>query len=226
MTWNAFSQTYMLRSDPDARILLRANPRKHSLYVRNWCLRQNTMSEIEDEGAPRKGLEYHVDHAIECGTAGAQHQGIEISLHRHAQVNLVAHENGIHRPIETDGVYRNVFHVVHERGADTARKRDHFCIGYLPAHLCNNALSGADTPSIKFLRRQNPGPGIEDLHRIDTRFQLSKQVTCGSINQLVDQFAKSVGILVGKAPRRLLFRCTSTSDHVAGDRPWCATEAK
>src|SRR6266700_1756397 len=69
--------------------------------------------------------------------AAAQHQWVEISLHRQARVNLVAHKDGIDRPIEADGVYRNVLYVAQECGAGTARKRDHFCIRHLAAHLCN-----------------------------------------------------------------------------------------
>src|SRR5262249_7154518 len=108
----------------------------------------------------------------------------------------------------------------------TTRKSDHLCARYVGAHLCNDALGGTDAPSIEFLRRQNAGPGIENLHRIRTCLQLADQITGGCIDQLVDKLSESVRISIGKAPCRLLLRCTAASNYIACNRPRCATEAK
>ena len=42
----------------------------------------------------------------------------------------------------------------------------------LATHLRDDASGGIDAPSAQLFRRQNPGPSIEDLHRVDPRLEL------------------------------------------------------
>src|SRR5262245_27303072 len=131
-------------------------------------LRQDAVSEIEDEGPLGKRLEYVIDRAVERSAAGEQHQRVEVSLHRHAPLNLTTRKSRIDRPIEADGIDRNIFHVAQERSADTTRKSDYLCARYVAAHFRNNACGRIDAPSLEFVRRQNAGPGIENLHGVRT----------------------------------------------------------
>src|SRR5215472_9435862 len=184
------------------------------------------VSEIEDEGPLGKRFEYVIDRAVERGAPGEQHQRVEVSLHRHAPLNLITRKSRIDRPIEADGIDRNIFDIAQERGADTTRKSDYLCTRYVAAHLRDDALGGANAPSMEFVRRQNAGPSVEDLHRVRTCLQLPDQITGGRVDQLVDEFGKSIRISIGKAPCRLLLRCAAAGNHIARNRPRCAAEAE
>ena len=58
-----------------------------------------TVAEIDDERPLGKRRENIVDATIERSAAGEQRQWIEISLHRHAPSDLVAHKGRVGRPI-------------------------------------------------------------------------------------------------------------------------------
>src|SRR5215813_4776013 len=167
MTWKAFNHTYMRRSDAHSgRILRPAYACQHLLHMCDRRLRQDAVSEIEDEGPLGKCLEYVVHRAIERSSADEQRQRIEVSLHRHAPLDLITGKNRINRPIKADCIDRDVFDVAQESGTDATRKSDHLRIRYVAAYFCDDALGGTDTPAMEFVRRQNAGPGIENLHRI------------------------------------------------------------
>src|SRR5262245_53303853 len=170
ITWNALSHRYMSLSAPDAD-LSRAHPRKHPFDMDDRRLRQDSMPQIEDEGSLGKGLERQIDGAVECSATDEQHEGVEISLHRQTRLEL-AGESRIDRPVKTDGVHSNILRVGHKRGAGPAWKSDDLCAGQLAANLCDDASGGFDAPSAQLFARQNPGPSIEDLHRVDPRLEL------------------------------------------------------
>src|SRR5215831_17230225 len=227
MTWKAFNHTYMRRSDAHPGVILcPAYACKHLLHMCDRRLRQDAVSEIEDEGPLGKYFEYVVHRAIERSAADKQRQRIEVSLHRHAPLDLITGKNAINRPIEADRIDRDVFNVAHERRADATRKSNHLRIRYVAAYFRDDALSGSDTPAMEFVRRQNAGPGIENLHRIRACLQLLDQITGGCIDELVDELGKSLRISIGKPPTWLLLRCAAARNHIAGDRPRCAAEAE
>src|SRR6516225_8010339 len=183
MTWKAFNHTYMRRSDAHPGVILcPAYACKHLLHMCDRRLRQDAVTEIEDEGPLGKRFEYVVHRAIERSAADEQRQRVEVSLHRHAPLDLITCKNAINRPIEADRIDRDVFDVAQERGADATRKSNHLCAWYVAAYFCDDALGGTDTPSIEFVRRQDAGPGIENLHRIRACLQLPDQITGGCID--------------------------------------------
>src|SRR5262249_31095860 len=176
MTWKAFNHTYMRRSDAHSGVILcPAYACKHLLHMCDRRLRQDAVPEIEDEGPLGKYLEYVVDRAIERGAAHEQRQRIEVSLHRHAPLDLITGKNAINRPIEADPINGDVSDVAQERGAHPTRKSNHLRARYVAAYLRDDALSGTNAPAMEFLRRQNAGPGIENLYRIRTCLQLPDQ---------------------------------------------------
>src|SRR5260370_17668264 len=129
-------------------------------------LRQDAVSEIEDEGPLGKCLDYVVHRAIERSAADEQRQRVEVSLHRHAPLDLITRKNGINRPIEADRIDRDVFDVAQERGTDATRKSDHLRTRYVAAYFCDDASGGTHTPAMEFVRRQTPVPATENLPRI------------------------------------------------------------
>ncbi len=98
MMWKAFSQRYMVASSPAAHAL------EHLLDMRDRRLRQDAVAEIEDEWAARQRRQDVVDVAVERRAAGEQRQRIEIALHRHARLELLARERAVDRPVEADRV--------------------------------------------------------------------------------------------------------------------------
>src|SRR5712672_1306286 len=102
MTWNALSHSYISSRS--------AHAREHLLHMRDRRLRQDAVAEIEDERPIRKRSKNLVDGPVERAAARHQRQGIEISLHRHADLDLIARECKIGRPIKTHGIDRDLFH--------------------------------------------------------------------------------------------------------------------
>ena len=178
------------------------------------------------KGPLGQSLEDRIDRPVERRPARDQRQRIEIALHRHARLHMIAHESEIDRPVEAHRIDRNLLHVAQQGGADPARKSDHLRVRHLRAHLRDDLLRRRDAPAAKFLRRQNPGPGIEDLHRIDPGLQLPDQIARRRIDQYIDQPCKASAIAIGEQPRRRLIRRAVPRDHVGRDRPWRSAKSQ
>ena len=58
--------------------------------MRDRRFRQNAVAEIENKRPAGEGLQHRIDAAIERRAAGEQRQRIEIALHRHAALDLLA----------------------------------------------------------------------------------------------------------------------------------------
>src|SRR5262245_1471864 len=98
MTWNALSHSYIsvsknnrdqqsragvpAQQQEPARPSCPAYPREHLLDMGDRCLRQDAVTEIEDERPLGKNVEDIVDRAVERCTAGDKRQRIEVALHR------------------------------------------------------------------------------------------------------------------------------------------------
>src|SRR5262245_66455785 len=110
-------------------------------------LRQDAVAEIEDERSLGEHLEDAVDRTIERRAACHPHQGVEISLHRYAPLDLIAREREIDGPIEPHGIDRDLLDVAQKRCADAAWKSDHPRPWHVPAHLCDDSLRRLDAPA-------------------------------------------------------------------------------
>ena len=89
-----------------------ANSREHPLDMRNWRLRQNTVSKIEDERSTVERLHNVVNGAIERFTAGPQGFRIKIALHRDARLNICDCKFSIDRRLETDSIHAGPVYVI------------------------------------------------------------------------------------------------------------------
>src|SRR5262249_1210162 len=172
--------------------------------MRNWRLRQNAVSEIEDERAPGERFQYCLDGAVQCSATSEQHQRVEISLHWQVWLNVLPREGGIDPPIGANGVYPPPLPIPPPSRPRTPAQSNDLCVRDVMADLGDNPLGRLDAPLMELLCRQYTGPGIENLDRVDPRFQLPNEVAGRRLDQLFDQPAKSLGISIGKAPRRLL----------------------
>ena len=178
------------------------------------------------KGLLGESFENVIDRTVERCAAGDQRQRIEISLHRHAPLDVLAGEYRIDHPVESDRIDRNVLHVAQQPCTDAARKSDDLRARHRAANFRDDALRRRDAPAVKLLRRQDARPGIEDLHRIGTGLQLADQIARRRLDQHVHQNGKCLRIAIGEQPRRRLVRRAVAGDHVARDRPRRSAEAQ
>ena len=145
--------------------------------MRNRCVRQHAVTEIEDKRARRKSLEDHIDRPIERFAAGEQRQADQ-----DCPAPAVCSE----------------FDRAQNRARSSNRARQHRpellrCIAQalLPAPRGNpmilasgttsrtavdNSRAWRDAPSLEFVRRQHACPSIENLHGVDAGLELPDQI--------------------------------------------------
>ena len=113
-----------------------------------------------------------IDRAIKRVTTGKQRQRIEISLHCDPALHPLANKLSIRHPVDAHRVDRNAINIVSQQMTGAARKSDHARVRYLSPKFVHDPRRGLDAPAREFLGRQHAGPGVEQLHRIDARFEL------------------------------------------------------
>src|SRR5437764_2204451 len=154
----------------------RAHALEHPLDVCNRRLWQNPVPKIENERTASKGLQHVINASFESLTPGQEHQGVEIALHRHAALHLLARKSSIDRPIEPDRVDRNLLHVARQHGSGTTWKPDDPRTRNRAAHIIDDLAGRIDAPGRELVGSQNTGPGIEDLYGISPCPQLTNQI--------------------------------------------------
>ena len=101
-----------------------------------------------------------------------------------------------------------------------------FAPGTARAHVLDDPPHRRDAPAGKFRRRQHPGPGVEDLHRVGAGLQLRHQIARRGLHQDVDHAGERLRFAVRHQPRRRLVRRPLPGHHVGRDRPRRAAEAE
>src|SRR5215471_2750387 len=186
MMWNAFTQSYMRRvlSSGGADAC-------HQLFnMRDRCVRQHAVAEIEDKWSCFEVFHDSLDRAIKRAAADQERHRIEIALNRLAPLQLVACKSEIDGPVEPDRSDRYSIDVPFQPAAGAARKSDELRCWNLRAHGCNDACARFNATSIKFVIRQYAGPAIEYLHGIDAGLELPDQIRRRSVHKNVEQFGK------------------------------------
>jgi len=87
------------------------------------------MAEIENERAARKSVQHVVDFPIERSPACAQEQRIDIALHRHPALDLLAGEASVNAAFQADRIDAGLIHIAWNIFARAAGKSDHFRAG-------------------------------------------------------------------------------------------------
>src|SRR5436190_16445625 len=146
--------------------------------MRNGCLWQNAMAQIENERAGGKCFENGVRRAIERRTARQQSKRIKIALNRKPRLNMIACKFKTDRPIESQYVDRNLLHISEKACADPARKTYELRIGNFGSHFRDDLLSGPYAPSVKTFIGQKSCPCIENLNCIRSSFELIDEMRC------------------------------------------------
>src|ERR1035437_9752836 len=75
--------------------ILPPHPLEHALDMGDRRVGQDAVAEIEDERPARKSVQHVVDFPIERAAACAQEQRIDIALHRHPALDLLAGEASV-----------------------------------------------------------------------------------------------------------------------------------
>src|SRR5262249_10974515 len=89
--------------------------------------RKNAVPQIEDERAIGKRLENVLDLTVEHRSSNEQDHRVEITLDRDVSRDLVAREAAVDRPVEADGLNRNLLDVSRQGRADATGKADDSC---------------------------------------------------------------------------------------------------
>ena len=76
-----------------------------------------------------------------------------------------------------------------------------------------------DRPALEFARRQDAGPGVEDLQHVGAGLELSEQILDRVLDQNVDDLRERFRMAIGHHPRRRLVRRALARHHVGRDRP-------
>ncbi len=173
-----------------------------------------------------EGLEHCVDRPIERRPARDQNERIEISLHRHAALDVLARKGAVEHPVEPDSVDRYLVHIARQQRPGAAGKSDDLRPRHLGADPGDDLPRRLDAPTVEFLSRQDAGPGVKNLHCIGTRPQLAHQVARRSLDENIEQHREPCGVAIGKQPRWRLVRRATASDHIARHSPWAAAKSK
>src|SRR5579862_4094936 len=113
MMWNALIHSYMA-----------ADPRDQTFHVRDRCVRQDAVAEVEDERVSSERFKDGVDRTIERRAAGEQDYRIEIALNCAQRLNVIAGKIQLHHPIETHRVDRHGIQIALQLGSSATRKAD------------------------------------------------------------------------------------------------------
>src|SRR5262249_6953644 len=120
------------------------------------------------------------------------------SLHRATRLNFIARKLAVDHPVQSDRIERHALDVANQRRAGASWEADDLCIWYSLTQPGDDFPAGLRTPTIKFLRSKHTGPGVKQLHGIDTGVKLCRQVLNRSPHQKINQSLESVRIAIGE----------------------------
>lgn len=105
------------------------------------------------------------------------------------------------------------------------RKTDHAGILVAQPEAGDNCLDRHQTPTLKLGEGKDASPGIEDLHGLDTSFDLPAKIVDRHLDQPVNETLKQIALAVGKETGRHLIGRAFAGNHIASKRPWRAAKA-
>src|SRR5262249_20327396 len=172
-----------------------ANAPQHPLHMLDRGFGEDAVPEIEDERAIDKGLQNVLDLTVERRPSYEQGHRVEITLDRDVSRDLVAREAAVDRPVEADGMNRNLLDVSCEGRHVGAGKADDPCFRPLRADLLADFSHRSDAPALEFTRPEHAGPAVENLHCIDPCLELMYEIFDRRRHQTIDQLADPHRIL-------------------------------
>src|SRR5689334_4529642 len=101
MMWKALIHSYMQWLLCQART---THARNELFNMRDRCIRQHAMTEVEDKRSGFEICQYAIDRTIKRLAADQKRHRIEIALNRSAALHLLARKGKINRPVEPDGI--------------------------------------------------------------------------------------------------------------------------
>ncbi len=184
------------------------------------------MAKIENEWLLSERFEDSIDSCIERRTAREQNQRIQIALHGAFRLNVLTCEIELNHPVKTNCIDGNRVEIIAQLSRSAARKPNDLRVRNPLTNGRNDSRGRLDAPLPELTRWENPRPGVEDLHRVYTGFELPDEITSRCIDQLVDQPGKILRMVIGEQARGRLIGRTTAGDHVGGNGPGRAAKAK
>ncbi len=173
------------------------------------------MAEVEDVAGASGGESQNFSRAgFQFLPVGEKQDGIEISLHGTAMVEIAPTFIERDAPIEADDVGSGFIHRGQQRGAVGA-KINYRCAGFLQAldHGCNMRQNVA---AIIF-NAEAADPAIENLNDVGAGTDLSGRVFGGDVDQLAHQLIPVSGRVVHHFLGVEIVARAAAFDHVAGE---------
>merc|ERR1712185_524728 len=115
-----------------------------------WCLRQNTVSQIEYEAPVCKILQYGIDRRVQFAATCDQNLRVEIALQHNIRTACITYGPPVNRRIQTQHVAMRFLGIIAKRSFGTAREADDWRLQTSGAQSINNLGYRAHTPSFKF----------------------------------------------------------------------------
>src|SRR5208283_84040 len=78
---------------------------------------------------------------------------------------------------------------------------------------------------LKLGERQDPRPGVEDLHSLDASFNLPGEIIDRRLDKPIDEALKQIAVTIGKKTGWRLIRRAFAGDHIASKCPRSAAKA-
>src|SRR5208283_4334192 len=77
---------------------------------------------------------------------------------------------------------------------------------------------------LKLGERQDPRPGVEDLHSLDASFNLPGEIIDRRLDKPIDEALKQIAVTIGKKTGWRLIRRAFAGDHIASKCPRSAAQ--
>src|ERR1700728_642056 len=203
-----------------------SDARDQPLDMGNRRIRQYAVSEIEDERPMRERVENRVDRAVQRFASDEKRQRVEITLNGSPRLDGLTCKTRLDCPIYSYRVDGDGIEIACDLRAGAARESDDARAGNFLPHRRDNPGGRLDAPFPEFVGGQNSGPGVENLYGVDPGRELADQIGGGGIDKDIHQFRESVGVLIGKQPRRELVDGPPSGDHVRRQGPRRAAETQ
>ena len=192
------------------------------LRIFHGCVRQNAMPQIQYVAAPAKLSGEFQRGLPDFLWRRREHRWIEITLHGHARPRQFADFRERNPPIHA----QNIRARAHNRREQVVRRLGVVNHGHRSAQPGNYLLHNRQHEFRVIVQIQFAAPGVEQLHRADSRGNLPLQVKNGRLGDLAQQLPKNLRLAIKKFLHRREAFLRPPFYHVARQRPGRSREAQ
>src|ERR1700730_6744248 len=191
----------------------------------NRRVRQDAVAEVENMRPPPEGRKDMAHPSLKRRAAGGERQGIEIALQHQTSIECFRGPSRIDGAVEPNRIDAGACREIEQMVACAFRKTDHAGVLMAQPEAGDDSLDRHQTPPLKLGEGQDSHPSVEDLHGLDTSFDLPGEIVDRRLDQPVDETPKQIAVAEGKQTGWCLIGRVFASDHITSKRPWRAAKA-